>query len=74
MKNLLKSEGRPSVQEMLEHSFVDAKLLKLYREGKGGLTKKENVYVAELTDLIDLHTDEGDEDLRPLTKEEQSLF
>ena len=70
MKNLLKLEDRPCVQEMLAHSFVDAQLLKLYREGKGALTKQENVYVAELSDLIELHTDEGDEDLRPLTNEE----
>jgi hypothetical protein len=70
MKNLLKLENRPCVEEMLAHSFVDAKLLKLYREGKGRLAKSENVYVDELSNLIELQADEGDEDLRPLTNEE----
>ena len=49
---------------------MDAKLVKLYREGKGRLSKSENVYVAELCDLIELHVDEGPEDVRPLTSEE----
>lgn len=70
MNNLLKLDNRPCIEEILAHPFVDAKLVKLYREGKERLNKSENVYVAELCDLIELHEDEGPEEVRPLTSEE----